>query len=93
MEEIVHRESGCADQGAERARGEFFVLRDRQIGANAGLGENEMTADLASCLPTCSDEGLGSFLTGDVGQSSHAPRVVQAPKHDNPYMGYSLEGL
>lgn len=73
-EKFLDRHSRVADEGAKGSHGQLFVLGDRKIDADAGLGHHEMASHLADGLPSGFLKSLGCFLTGDVGEPPHAAR-------------------
>ncbi len=71
MKEVIDGEASEADEFAQGAGGEFFVLRDGEVDANAIFDENQVAADLTDWFPTCFLKGIGGLFTGYVTQASH----------------------
>ncbi len=77
FQKLVHADASASNECAQCADGEFFMLRDGQIGTLTGLGHDEMTANLSYCLPASLCKGFRGFFPRDIGKSAHAPRLVQ----------------
>ena len=67
LEEFVDGQARGANQSPQSTDREFFMLRNRQIGALALLCQHAMAADLANKCPPGAFERLDGFLPGNVG--------------------------
>ena len=71
LEEFIDGEPGIAYERAKRSDGQFLVLGNRQVHADSGLDQNQMTANLPQRLPPRLPERASGLASPDVPQSPH----------------------
>jgi len=73
-EELLDGHSRMADESTESAHRQLFVLGNREIHAQSGLGHYEMASNLTDGLLSGLLESLDCFLAGNVGESRHSAK-------------------
>ena len=70
-QELVHFNTGAANQRPQRAYGKLFVLRNRKVCPLSGLCHDQVAADLTDNLPTGLSKSLCRFLAGYISKLPH----------------------